>query len=211
MVRVVEVRRRALRQQIIVARFVLEADGTVSPVEVAPRGLALVREALDHGVPRPDGRPGNVPMRDGEAFLIGLSEAYRRASLCATAPFELGYASARLGRDKFARPAPLTLISEVEPHRVAQGYALRLGEGPECELRVPGEGDGVLVNIRWHEGWYWFGPGEVTSEVAIDGCALASMPPSHWAPLDPGARLVTSPLARWACAFDYPLPPGASA
>ena len=48
-----EVIRRDRSRPFVIARFVLNESGSVDVVEVAPRGLVLVKEAVGKGVPDP--------------------------------------------------------------------------------------------------------------------------------------------------------------
>lgn len=75
-----EVQRTRNGTTFVVARFVLDASGAVVPVELSPRGLALLREAIDYGLPSPTGRGPNVTLAAGRAFLDALPETYRTAT-----------------------------------------------------------------------------------------------------------------------------------
>lgn len=189
-----EIRRTRGGQTFVLARFVVTAAGA-QPVEVAPRGLALVRDAVERGVPSPTGA-GSVRPTAGRAFLEALPEAYRKAALHATAPFECPDDLALSGLDARC-PAPAVRLVETAPRarqlcELTPRPRLTIGDGPDdaiCLTPIRGC-SGTFTVLTWDAGWLWAEPGPSPDAGRLDGFALRSSSPGNRVPVDPGAELI---------------------
>jgi hypothetical protein len=210
-----EIVRRDRSRPFVIARFVLNETGSVDAVEVAPRGLVLVKEAVGKGVPDPAGA-GLLTRADGRRFLAALSDSYRKARLVATAPFQMNDQAARAGRDEAARP-PVIALSETFPrarplYELAGRSRITIGDGPDCDMCLTPirEHSGVYTVLTWEAGWLWVEPGPSPSAGVLDGLVLKAMTPGNRAPVDPGATLV---YGNRTFQLDYSVPsatPGAA-
>jgi hypothetical protein len=199
-----ELLRGPSERRFVAVRFVLDG-ATVTPVEVAPGGLAWVSEALRHGLPNPDGRGPNVPLAAGLAFLEALPEGYGRAVGPLT---HLPRATALAGRDPAGPPPELTL--RAPPWKTAVSAQL----GPE-PVAVVVKADGriglgatasdAVLWLGWREGWVWGWPGLASRDTRLLGGRVTDLPEGG-APIDPTTELRMDDLGLW---LSWDVPPSA--
>jgi hypothetical protein len=133
-----------------------------------------------------------VTLAAGRAFLDALPEAYRKASLRATAVFELPDAGARAGLDVHA-PAPLVRLVEIDPRQrtiLELTPPFTIGDGPSDDVCLtPIRGcNGTFTRFDWRDGWLWAEAGDSPDAGRLDGAVLRAGAPAF--PVDPASDLV---------------------